>query len=165
MKHFQLSEFTRSKKAKELKIDNTPTELHKQHIEELVRDLLDPLREAWAIECAHEQYGTPGLFVSSGYRGYRLNEATPGASATSAHCVGWAADLVPLNGRLLEFKHFARKWLEDRGGFDQMISESEDRNGTPQWVHIGLKTRNGRQRGEFLSSPAWAKGGYIEMTR
>lgn len=165
MKHFQLSEFTRSKKAKELKIDNTPTELHKQHIEELVCSLLDPLREAWAIECANEHYGTPALYISSGYRGERLNEATPGASKTSAHCVGWAADLLPLNGRLLEFKRFARKWLEKRGGFDQMISESEDRNGTPEWVHIGLKARNGRQRGEFLSSPVWAKGGYIEMTR
>lgn len=164
MKHFQLSEFTRSAKAEELKIDNTPTELHKQHIEELVRDLLDPLREAWAIECAHEQYGTPALKVTSGYRGFRLNTAVGGAT-TSAHCVGWASDLVPQNGRLLEFKRFARKWLGKRGGFDQMISENEEKNGTPQWIHIGLKTRNGRQRGEFLSKPLWAKGGYIEMTK
>lgn len=163
MKYFQLSEFTRSETAQRLKIDNTPTELHKQHIEELVNTLLDPLREAWAIECEHEQYGTPALKVTSGYRSAQLNASVRGSS-TSAHSVGWAADIVPINGKLIEFKRFARKWLEKRGGLDQMISESEDKNGTPVWIHLGLKNRNGRQRGEFLSQPVWAKGGYIEMT-
>lgn len=162
MKHFTLTELTRSATARQKGLDNTPSELHKLHLEEMVKNLLDPLREAWAIECAHEQYGTPALKVTSGYRGFRLNEAV-GGSTTSAHCVGWAADLVPMNGRLLEFKRFARQWLTKRGGFDQMISERENK-GIPQWIHIGYKSKNGRQRCQLLSQPTWAKGGYIEIT-
>lgn len=159
MKHFTMSEFTSSATAQREGLDNTPSLPHIRNIEEMVKQLLDPLREAWAIECAHEKLGTPAIRVSSGYRGFQLNEAV-GGSKTSAHCYGLAADLVPVNGKLKEFKRFCREWLRGRA-FDQMISESEDTAGIPQWIHIGYKARNGRQRQQLLSMRA---GKYSLMT-
>lgn len=159
MKHFTMLEFTNSATARKLGIDNTPTAEHRTNLEELVAKLLDPLREAWAIRCANEQWGTPVLAVTSGYRGFRLNESV-GGSTTSAHCVGYAADLVPRNGRLAEFKAFCREYLTGKA-FDQMISEDENTAGVPRWIHIGYKNTQGGQRRQLLSM---ANGKYISMT-
>ncbi len=161
MKHFTLSEFTSSATARRLGLDNTPPSEHRVNLESLVTELLDPLREAWAVRCAREQWGTPALTVSSGYRGFRLNGAVGGAAA-SAHCAGYAADLVPRNGRLREFKRFCRAWLAGHK-FDQMISEAEDAAGTPRWIHLGYKNRQGGQRRQLLSSRAGEKS-YSAMT-
>lgn len=111
------------------------------------------------MKCANEQWSTPAIRVSSGYRGFALNKAV-GGSATSAHCVGFAFDLVPCNGRMADFKRFCRTWLRGRA-FDQMISEDEDAAGTPRWVHIGYKNRQGGQRRQLLTMRA---GKYIPMT-
>ena len=73
---------------------------------------------------------------------------------------GFAFDLVPDNGRLADFKRFCRTWLKGRA-FDQMISEDEDAAGTPRWVHIGYKNRQGGQRRQLLTMRA---GKYIPMT-
>lgn len=162
MKHFQLNEFVVSAMAKANKIDNTPTESATRHINEMVDNLLDPLREAWAVYCANEHIGTPALRVLSGYRCPQLNKMV-GGSPTSAHAAGYAADIVPENGRLLEFKRFAREWLQKTGRkFDQMISEDEDGKGVPQWVHFGYKRPNGDQRKAFKS---YFKKQYIPMTK
>ncbi|MCH5332055.1 MAG: peptidase M15A [Alistipes sp.] len=161
MKHFTMQEFTRSDKAQELGYANEPTPEHRANIEEFVRNLLDPLREGWAIRCAHEHYGTPAIYVSSGYRCVALNSAIAGSSQTSAHCVGYAADIVPMNGHLREFKNFCREWLVGRK-FDQLISESENNANIPKWIHIGYKNREGKQRKQMLS----AKGkNYMPITR
>lgn len=149
MKHFSLSELTRSETARAQGLDNTPSAEHAANLEILVSQLLDPLREAWAVRCAHEQWGTPALTVTSGYRGFRLNKAV-GGSTTSAHCVGFAVDLVPANGRLSEFKMFCRDWLKGKP-FDQMISEDENAAGVPRWIHIGYKNQQGGQRRQLLS--------------
>lgn len=159
MKHFSLSELTRSATARANGFDNIPSPEHRANIEMTVAQLLDPVREAWAIKCAHEQFGTPALKVTSGYRGFRLNAAV-GGSATSAHCVGFAFDLVPANGRLAEFKRFCRAWLKGRA-FDQMISEDEDAAGIPRWIHLGYKNQQGGQRRQFLSMRG---GKYSPMT-
>ena len=42
-----------------------------------------------------------------------------------------------------------------------MISEDEDAAGTPRWVHIGYKHRQGGQRRQLLTMRA---GKYIPMT-
>ena len=149
MKHFSLSELTRSETARKLGLGNTPSAEHAANLEMLVAQLLDPLREAWAVRCANEQWGTPALNVTSGYRGPELNKAV-GGTATSAHCVGYAADLVPANGRLAEFKAFCRDWLRGKP-FDQMISEDENAAGVPRWIHIGYKNQQGGQRRQLLS--------------
>ena len=149
MKHFSMAELTRSATAQKMGLDNTPTSAHRANLEMMVTMLIDPLREAWAIECAHEQWGTPALTVTSGYRGFRLNKAV-GGSNTSAHCIGFALDLVPANGRLAEFKKFCRQYLTGKP-FDQMISEDENAAGVPRWIHIGYMNQQGGQRRQLLS--------------
>lgn len=155
-----MAELTASATARAKGLDNTPTAQHRANIEMSVAQVLDPLREAWAVKCANNPgWGSPAIRVSSGYRGFALNKAV-GGSATSAHCVGFAFDLVPGNGRLADFKRFCRDWLKGRP-FDQMISEDEDAAGTPRWVHIGYKNRQGGQWRQFLTMRA---GKYIPMT-
>ena len=148
MKYFTLNEFIKSDTAARLGIDNTPTEYQKANVKELVENLLDPLREDWAVYCRLNSLGNPAIRVGSGIRSKKLNEAV-GGSKTSAHYHGWAADLVPLNDRLDHFKKFCFDWLQDKD-FDQMISEDENSRGIPSWLHIGYKRGNGDQRKQFL---------------
>ena len=39
--------------------------------------------------------------------------------------------------------------LKDKA-FDQFISEDEDHNNIPRWIHIGYKNGSGKQRQQFL---------------
>jgi putative chitinase len=135
MKYFTLKEFTASSTATAKNIDNTPNATVTAHIEELVNSLLDDLREAWGS----------AIKVSSGYRCTKLNNAV-GGSKTSAHTTGYAADLVPVNGKMTEFKTFVKEWLKDKK-FDQYINEF---SGSTEWVHIGLKNISGKQRKQYL---------------
>ena len=135
MKYFSIQELCTSSTAKKRNISNEPTELVKVHLTELVEKILDPLREAWGS----------GINVTSGYRSPALNKAI-GGSPTSAHVFGYAADLQPSNGKIKEFKEFAKKWLSDKS-FDQYINEY---SGTSEWVHIGYKNNAGEQRKQFL---------------
>lgn len=159
MKHFTMEELTRSDTARARGIDNTPLVEHRRNLIDMVDELIDPLRERWAIVCANEQLGSPQLRVTSGYRSRALNEAVGGA-ATSAHLLGYALDLVPANGAMRRFKEVCRDFLKGRK-FDQMISEGEDASGNPAWVHVGYKNAEGRQRRQFLSMRG---GTYIPMT-
>ena len=148
MKYFTLYEFVRSDTADRLGIDNLPTEYQMNNCIEMVEMLLDPLREAWAEYCSMKKLGGGAIYVSSGIRCEELNNAV-GGSKTSAHYHGWAADLVPRNGRLKEFKTFCVEWLKDKA-FDQFISEDEDENNIPRWIHIGYKNGSGKQRQQYL---------------
>lgn len=149
MKYFTLEECTRSATAEAKGIDNTPGAEHMAHIKESIETLIDPLREAWGQYCGSARLGSPGICVSSGYRGPKLNKAV-GGSKTSAHCYGYAFDLIPMNGKMMEFKRFCREFLSNRP-FDQLISEKENKNGVPNWMHVGYKHPNGKQRRQFLS--------------
>ena len=100
MKYFELSEFTTSEEAEKRGIDNTPEQWQIDNCEEMVDNLIDPLREAWAVYCREEGLGTPALKVTSGIRSKALNDALPNASKTSSHFIGYAVDLYPYNGRL-----------------------------------------------------------------
>lgn len=159
MKYFTMEELTASVTARRLGLDNTPNPEHRANLEMFVAQLLDPLRSAWAAKCANDQLGSNAINITSGYRGFRLNAAV-GGSKTSAHCVGYAADLVPANGRLAEFKAFCRDWLKGQS-FDQMISEDENSKGVPRWIHIGYKDQQGGQRRQLLSM---VDGKYKPMT-
>ena len=135
MKHFTMEELTRSDTARARGIDNTPLVEHRRNLIDMVDELIDPLRERWAVVCADERLGSPQLRVTSGYRSQALNEAVGGA-ATSAHLLGYALDLVPVNGAMR-------------------------RSGTPAWVHVGYRNAAGRQRRQFLTMRG---GTYIPMT-
>lgn len=136
MKYFTIKELCKSDTADAYKIDNSPTEEDKMRLVELIEELLDPLREAW---------GSP-IKVTSGYRSKNLNRVIKNSSPTSAHCIGYAADLQPCNKKMAEFKIFVRKWLSDKA-FDQYIDEYSDKS---EWVHLGYKNRSGKQRRQYL---------------
>ena len=137
MKYFTITELCYSDTAKKKGIDNSPTTAVRANLVALIETLLDPLREAWKSP----------IRVTSGYRCGILNRAV-GGSSTSAHLYGCAADIVPLNGKIAEFKEFCRKYFDVRRHlYDQVILED---NGKSEWVHIGLKTKDGRKRGQLM---------------
>ena len=149
-KFFSLEEFTRSDTARKLGISNEPTPEHIQNLSDMCVNLLDPLREAW---------GGP-LYVSSGYRGFYLTKHIKGASKTSAHDYGLAADLVPLDGDIEAFKEFVPKFLKKSGlPYDQYIDETRENEKAggnvwkTEWCHFGYKDRKSRQRRQNLITP------------
>lgn len=137
MIYFTITELCYSETAKAKGIDNSPTTEVRANLVTLVNNLLDPLREAWRSP----------IRVTSGFRCGVLNKAV-GGSNTSAHLYGLAADIVPVNGRIKEFKEFCKTYFADKKQrFDQVILET---NGAREWVHIGLKTKDGRKRGQLM---------------
>ena len=137
MSYFTFEQFSHSDTAKAKGIDNSVPSNLKPHAEELINTILDPLREAWGSD----------LLLTSAFRGEALNNAV-GGSKTSAHSQAYAADLVPRNGKIEEFKQFAMKWLLNNNiQFDQYINEY---SGKSSWVHIGIRNRSGQQRKQYL---------------
>lgn len=138
MKYFTIKELTHSDSALKKNISNVPDANAVVHLTELIVRLLDPLREAW---------GKP-LRVTSGYRGFRLNSAV-GGSKTSAHCYGYAADIVPVGESITDFKAFVLDWLKtSRVKYDQYIDEKNARGS--EWVHLAIRNRQGEQRKQRL---------------
>ena len=139
-KYFKVAEMLKSETADKNKIQNTPSVEVEQNIEELL-EVLDDLREF---------YGKP-IKITSGYRCAELNRLV-GGSPTSAHVIGYAADLQPIQGSFEEFKALVIDWLDKSGvKFDQCIIE---RSKSTQWVHFGLYNRKGQQRGQQFSLKA-----------
>lgn len=134
--YFTIQELCKSDTAVANKIDNTPNATVKSHLNELIK-FLNPLREAW---------GSP-ILVTSGYRSKKLNRLV-GGSPSSVHMIGYAADLVPKNGKMTDFKKFVRNYLKDKK-FDQCIIERNARNS--EWIHLGLKNNYGMQRKQIFS--------------
>ena len=130
-KYFSLKELIASTEAYKRKIDNTPGEEEKEHLEELM-EFLDGIRGAWGS----------AIIVRSGYRCPELNEAVGGAKK-SAHQAGYAVDCVPANNKKKEFFEFCKDYLKDRD-FDELLFERNNRGSI--WIHIALKSIDGKQR-------------------
>lgn len=135
---FTLEELLSSSTARQKSIENLPSWETVLRLNQLAL-FLDGLREAWGS----------AIIVKSGFRNDRLNSAVGGVP-NSAHRTGWAADLVPANGRMEEFKVFIRKWLKDKA-WDQCILESK---GGTEWVHLGLYAPGGGQRRQIFALTA-----------
>lgn len=129
-RYFRLEEFLTSSTARQKSIENTPSWAVIEHLNELAL-FLDGIREAWGS----------GITVTSGFRIEKLNVAVGGV-LNSVHRLGWAADIVPANGKFDEFVAFLKKYLKDKS-FDQAIIENK---GKTRWVHIGLYSPTGLQR-------------------
>lgn len=134
--NFDLSEF--------VKQGEQPTDTEIGHLRLLCTYLLEPLREAWGS----------GITVTSGYRSPERNAAV-GGSKTSAHTLGYAADIVPTNGKMKEFKEFVKAKLCQyeydhaiEPPFDQCIDERNSAGS--EWVHLGLMNVKGEMRRQFL---------------
>lgn len=132
--YFELEEFLDSSVARQKSISNLPSWEIIEHLNELAL-FLDEMREAWGS----------GIKVSSGFRIEALNKAVGGVS-TSVHKIGYAADLVPANGKLEAFMGFLKDWLKDKD-FDQLLLESK---GKTKWVHFGYRGNNGEQRRQIF---------------
>ena len=138
MKYFTFQQFAYSDTAITKNIDNSVPSNLQANAKELVEKILDPLVIAWGSD----------IIMTSGYRCHALNEAVGSKSDKSAHCWCYAADLVPKNGRIEEFKDFVMKWLLNNNiAFDQYINEYD---GNKSWVHIAIRNREGLQRRQYL---------------
>lgn len=116
--HFWLSEFLRSDTAIRRGIPNVPTPQQVENLRVLCVDLLEPIRE---------HFGP--IRINSGFRCRELNTALSGASSTSVHPDGNAADFDPINPKVT-FKQVINWVIEKDLPYDQVIYE-----GT--WLHIG----------------------------
>lgn len=142
MVNFTIAEMVSSSTAARLRIDNTPPSTVKVHLTETIT-LLESIRAEWGKYCEENNLGTPAIRVSSGYRCPALNKAVGGVK-TSAHVAGYAADLVPVNGKQDEFERFMSEVFAGNGyAYDQIIVEKSK---SARWVHVGYKSPDGRQR-------------------
>ena len=128
--YFTISELCASDIAKKYGIDNSPDATVISHLQQLI-NFLNPLREAWGS----------AIRVNSGYRCEKLNRFV-GGSKTSSHMIGYGVDLIPVNGRMSEFKKFIIDYMKICV-FDQCIIE---KSGKTEWIHIGLYNAKGQQR-------------------
>ena len=119
MKYFTIKELCQSTKAKNLGIDNTPTDKAVENMTRLINIVLDPLREAYGEE----------ITVNSGYRCPELNEAVGGVES-SQHQTGEAADITV---GTKEGNKWLFEYIRDNLPFDQLIDEYNY-----SWVHVSL---------------------------
>ena len=133
--HFILAELTPSSTAKRLGIKNDPTPAHLECLKLLAINVLDKVRE---------HFDKP-IWVSSGYRSKALNDATPGSSPTSQHCLGEAADLDQDGRGTGVSNKMVFDYIKDHLEFDQLIWEfGTDAN--PDWVHVSFSTKRKRKQ-------------------
>ena len=130
-KFFTIKELCKSATAAKKGIDNTPTKEVVENLDELIRNVLDPVRGI---------VGEP-VTVNSGYRCPRLNKAVGGV-ATSQHVKGEAADIT-----LRDKKQNKRLWDAAiiHGVYDQVIWE-KGCDAYPDWIHISYRTPMRKQK-------------------
>ena len=127
MKYFTIKELCKSSTATAKGIDNSPNSEIVKNLEQLIDNILDPLRE---------RYGKP-ITVNSGYRCLELNKAV-GGSKTSQHMKGLAADITvgsPKKNKII-FDLIKEMDLP----FDQLIDEKK-----LSWVHVSYSTKPRKQ--------------------
>lgn len=126
-KYFTLRELTASPTARRMGIDNTPTPKIVANLQQLVDNVLDPLRMHW---------GRP-IVVTSGYRCPKLNKAVHGA-ANSQHIYGQAADIRTTSDSREDNMRLLRMLLDVGLPFDKLIAEFVDEKGRPDWIHVSF---------------------------
>jgi zinc D-Ala-D-Ala carboxypeptidase len=125
---FKYGEFTRSHTAEESKpkIENIPDERQWKNIEELAKNVLQPARNKFGV-----------IVITSGFRSKELNNKIPGASKTSHHLEGEAADIVPGERGVEKFQ--VLEWIYNSLEFSELIAENVP--SSDSWIHVAY--RNG----------------------
>jgi uncharacterized protein YcbK (DUF882 family) len=131
-KNFSLEELTRSTTAKNLGIDNTPSDEIIVNLKMLAEKVLQPIRD----------YINIPIKVNSGYRCEKLNKIV-GGKPNSQHLRGEAADIVPMkNDRNMSVKELFNtiKTMAENGLLvvDQCIHEVSHE---VDWVHVSYTSR------------------------
>lgn len=125
-KNFKYWEMVSSDKAVRLGIANIPNEQEWKNLEALVKNVLQPLRDAMGIP----------ITINSAFRCKELNDAV-GSSDTSFHRLGCAADIdsdtIPLM-KILNAAYSLPKWSE-------IIAEYFPHG----WVHVAYKEGDNRK--------------------
>ena len=122
--HFFLNELTKSDTAIRHDIDNTPSMQVIENLQDLVDNVLQPLRE---------KFGP--IVVTSGYRSPAVNKAI-GGSTTSDHCHGYAADFEVLG---MDNRELALYIQDNNFKFKQLILEFYDGRPDSGWVHCSFQ--------------------------
>lgn len=123
----KLSEVTKSKTASQLGLDNTPTPEHKANLKKVLENVFEPLRTGM---------GNKPIYISCGYRGKAVNEATKGASKTSFHCTGHALDLdADVFGGMTNKDIFY--YIKNNLNYAELIWEFGTTS-NPDWVHVAF---------------------------
>ena len=117
----------KSNTAARLKMKNATNKEHRKNMQVLIRDLIQPMRDALGP-----------IRISSGYRSPALNRAI-GGSSKSQHCKGQALDLQFWKDGEMCNKEIYDWVLKSGLEFDQMINEFDY-----AWIHISLKNKNNR---------------------
>ena len=121
--NFSLQELTKSDTAIRHDIDNTPSLQVIDNLQDLVDNVLQPLRE---------KFGP--VVVTSGYRSPAVNTKI-GGSTTSDHCRGYAADFEVLG---MDNRELAL-YILDNLKFKQLILEFYSGLPDSGWVHCSLQ--------------------------
>lgn len=128
--NFTISELCVSNKARELKINNIPTDIQTMdNLFYLITECLQPLRD---------KLKKP-IIITSGYRNAQINKLV-GGGANSQHQTGQAAD-IHVNGMRPEV--LIGFIVNSNIPYDQLINEYDS------WVHISYAKNKNRKQPPF----------------
>lgn len=127
MKYFTIKELHGSSIATQKGISNSPNSEITNNLEQLVDNILDPLRE---------KYGKP-IKINSGFRCPELNKVV-GGSKTSQHLNGLAADITA--GTVSENRKLFDLIQQLDLPFDQLIDKRKF-----SWIHVSY-SKNPRKQ-------------------
>ena len=145
--HFTLSEFESSATATRLGIDNSVPSRFIPALEQLCKEILEPLRE----------FAQQPVVISSGYRCPQLNIKVGGVYS-SQHTLGEACDI-----RIPEYDFKGKQgqrftntdildrwftWIMNNCDYDQLIKETTDRR--IYWIHVSCRANKSKNRHQVI---------------
>ena len=133
-KNFSEREFTRSRTARRLNIDNSfKSQQHRDNAIMFCENFLEPIRKVL----------NKPIFITSGYRCQELNKVVGGVS-NSAHIQGLAADFVVPEMSVPQIFDLICQARKEKliPTWDQLLCEYGE------WIHIGSRTQVAWNRGE-----------------
>ena len=95
------------------------------------------------LQCIREHFGVK-VHITSGYRTAAYNATLPGASKTSQHIQGRAADFWVEGVPVATVADYAEKLLPGRGGIGRYPKDAAHPSRKTGWVHIDTRPNKSR---------------------